>query len=65
MMAKMMTEVSLAIGLIVPALLLPQVLTFLNGSGDPLHQPTYRTEPVLYQSRACDPVNDPSSCQPS
>lgn len=61
----MMAKVSLAIGLIVPALLLPQVLTVLKGSGDPLHQPTYRTEPVLYQSGGCDPVNDPSSCKPS
>lgn len=61
----MLAKVYLALGLLVPLLLVPQVLMLLKGAGNQSHQPTYRLEPVLYQSRACDPVNDPSSCKPS
>lgn len=61
----MFAKVYLALGLLVPIILMPQVLTVLKGSGSLPQQPTYRIEPVLYQTRACDPVNDPSSCKPS
>jgi hypothetical protein len=69
----MTVKLSLALGVAVSVLALPQAITFLQrvGSFDiQQHQQSItveiKAEPDNYQTMpGCDPVNDPSSCRSS